>query len=55
MESIIDAFDELRPRLDQAIADGARIPLEQVQLTAAAAAAQQDHVLHRQLLGARPA
>ena len=31
MESIIDGFDELRPRLDQAIADGARIPVEQVQ------------------------
>jgi len=32
MESIIDGFDALRPRLEQAIADGARIPVEQVQL-----------------------
>jgi 2-keto-4-pentenoate hydratase/2-oxohepta-3-ene-1,7-dioic acid hydratase in catechol pathway len=32
MESIIDSFDELRPRLDHAISSETRIPLEQVHL-----------------------
>ena len=52
-ENVIDAFDERRSEIERIIAAGPTAPLDGVRLLPPAAAAGQDTLLHRQLLGAR--
>ena len=56
MQALIDGFDRLRPSLERRAADGEALPLSSFAPPAgAAAAARQNPLLHRQLLGTRAA
>ena len=55
MQGIIDGFDRLKPALEKLAAEGKAVPADTGAAQAAAAAARQNPLLHRQLLGARPA